>query len=58
MPAATRARWPASCWSNATYELLRELFTPEQWAALARSTLEPVPGLDPPFELFDVSRSW
>ena len=33
----------------ATYELLRELLTPEQWAAYARFTsLEPVPGLDPP----------
>jgi pimeloyl-ACP methyl ester carboxylesterase len=43
---------------DGTYELQRELFTPEQWAGFARSTLEPVPGLDPPFELFDVSRSW
>ena len=38
---------------DATYELLRELFSPEQWTTLTRLTLEPVPGLDPPFELFD-----
>ena len=43
---------------DATYERLRELFTPEQWAALARSTLEPVPGLDPPLELFDQDASF
>jgi hypothetical protein len=43
---------------DATYELLRELFTPEQWAGLARSTLEPVPGLDPPVELFDQDASF
>jgi len=43
---------------DATYELLRELFSPEQWAALARSTLEPVPGLDPPLELFDQDASF
>ena len=43
---------------DATYEGLRDLFAPEQWAALARSTLEPVPGLDPPVELFDQERSF
>jgi pimeloyl-ACP methyl ester carboxylesterase len=43
---------------DATYELLRELLTPEQWAGLARSTLEPVPGLDPPLELFDLDASF
>jgi hypothetical protein len=43
---------------DATYELLRELFAPEQWGAFARSTLEPVPGLDPPLELFDVDASF
>jgi pimeloyl-ACP methyl ester carboxylesterase len=43
---------------DATCELLRELLTPEQWAAFARSTLEPVPGLDPPFELFDLDASF
>jgi pimeloyl-ACP methyl ester carboxylesterase len=43
---------------DATYELLRKLFSPEQWTALARSTLEPVPGLDPPLELFDQDASF
>jgi pimeloyl-ACP methyl ester carboxylesterase len=43
---------------DATYELLRELLTPEQWTPLARSTLEPVPGLDPPVELFDQDASF
>ena len=43
---------------DATYELLRDLFTPEQWAALARLTLQPVPGLDPPLELFDQDASF
>jgi pimeloyl-ACP methyl ester carboxylesterase len=43
---------------DATYELLRELFTPEQWAGFARSTLEPVPGLEPPVELFDLDASF
>ena len=43
---------------DATYELLRELLTPEQWAAVARITLEPVPGLDPPVELFDQDASF
>jgi pimeloyl-ACP methyl ester carboxylesterase len=43
---------------DAANELLRELFTPEQFAALARAALEPTPGLDPPLELFDVNRSY
>ena len=43
---------------DATYELLRELLTPEQWAPLARSTLEPVPGLEPPVELIDQNASF
>ena len=43
---------------DAAYELLRELFTPEPWAALARATLEPQPGFDPPLELFDTNRSY
>jgi hypothetical protein len=43
---------------DASYELLRELFTPEQWAALARVSLEPQPGFDPPLELFDTNRSY
>jgi pimeloyl-ACP methyl ester carboxylesterase len=43
---------------DASYELLRELFTPEQWAALARVSLEPQPGFDPPLELFDINRSY
>jgi pimeloyl-ACP methyl ester carboxylesterase len=43
---------------DATYELLRELLTPEQWAAYARITLEPVPGVDPPVELFDQDASF
>jgi hypothetical protein len=38
--------------------LLRELFSPEQWPDLARNTLEPVPGLDPPLELFDQDASF
>ncbi len=43
---------------DATYEGLRDLFPPAQWAALARSSLEPVPGLVPPVELFDQERSF
>lgn len=43
---------------DAANELFRELFTPEQFAALARASLEPAPGLDPPLELFDVNRSY
>ena len=43
---------------DAAYELIRELFTPEQFAALASAALEPVPGLDPPLELFDLNRSY
>ena len=43
---------------DAANELIRNLFTAEQFAALARATLEPVPGLDPPFELFDITRSY
>ena len=43
---------------DAAYELIRELFTPEQWAALARVSLEPQPGFDPPLELFDTNRSY
>jgi pimeloyl-ACP methyl ester carboxylesterase len=42
---------------DATYERLRELFAPEQWAAIARNTLEPTPGLDPPVELVDLDAS-
>jgi pimeloyl-ACP methyl ester carboxylesterase len=42
---------------DATYELLRELLG-EQWAGFARSTLEPVPGLDPPAELIDIDASF
>ncbi|MCD6016680.1 MAG: putative hydrolase [Solirubrobacterales bacterium] len=43
---------------DAANELFRELFTPEQFAALARAALEPAPGLDPPLELFDLNRSY
>ena len=43
---------------DATYELLRDLFTPEQLAAFVRFTLEPPAGLDPPLELFDVDASY
>jgi pimeloyl-ACP methyl ester carboxylesterase len=43
---------------DAANELVRELFTPEQFAALARAALEPAPGLDPPLELFDLNRSY
>ena len=43
---------------DATYERLRELFTPEQWAALARTTLEPPFALDPPVELVDWDASF
>jgi pimeloyl-ACP methyl ester carboxylesterase len=43
---------------DAANELIRSLFTAEQFAALARATLEPVPGLDPPLELFDITRSY
>ena len=43
---------------DASYELIRELFTPEGWAAIARLSLEPQPGFDPPLELFDVNRSY
>jgi pimeloyl-ACP methyl ester carboxylesterase len=43
---------------DASYELFRELFTPEQWAASARFSLEPAPGFDPPLELFDINRSF
>ena len=43
---------------DAANELFRELFTPVQFAALARAALEPAPGLDPPLELFDVNRSY
>jgi pimeloyl-ACP methyl ester carboxylesterase len=42
---------------DATNEWHRELFGPEQWAAFARTTLEPVPGLDPPNELVDLDAS-
>jgi pimeloyl-ACP methyl ester carboxylesterase len=35
---------------DAANERFRELFTPEQWAAIARFSLEPVPGFDPPLE--------
>jgi pimeloyl-ACP methyl ester carboxylesterase len=43
---------------DAANEQFRELFTPEQFAALARAALEPAPGLDPPLELFDLNRSY
>jgi pimeloyl-ACP methyl ester carboxylesterase len=43
---------------DATYELVRELLAPEQWASFSRSTLEPVPGLDPPLELVDLDASF
>jgi pimeloyl-ACP methyl ester carboxylesterase len=43
---------------DATYELLRDLFTSEQWAALARLPLEPVPELNPPVELIDENASF
>jgi pimeloyl-ACP methyl ester carboxylesterase len=43
---------------DAAYELTRELFTPEQFAALAGAALEPPPGFDPPLELFDLNRSY
>jgi pimeloyl-ACP methyl ester carboxylesterase len=43
---------------DATSELLRELLTPEQWPGFARFSLEPVPGLDPPFELVDIDASF
>jgi pimeloyl-ACP methyl ester carboxylesterase len=42
---------------DATYERLRELLTPEQWAAIARGTLEPPVGLDRPVELVDLDAS-
>jgi pimeloyl-ACP methyl ester carboxylesterase len=40
---------------DAAYELIRELLTPEQFAATAA---EPVPGLDPPLEVADFGRSY
>ena len=43
---------------DAANERFRELFTPEQWAALVRYSLEPPPGFDPPLELFDMNRSF
>jgi len=43
---------------DAANELIRDLITREQFAALARAALEPAPGLDPPLELFDVNRSY
>jgi pimeloyl-ACP methyl ester carboxylesterase len=42
---------------DATYERLRELFSPEQWAAVARTTLEPSFGVEPPVELVDLDAS-
>ena len=42
---------------DATYELLRDLLTPDQWAGFVRSTLEPPVDLDPPLELIDVDAS-
>jgi pimeloyl-ACP methyl ester carboxylesterase len=42
---------------DATYERLRELLTPEQWAAIARNTLTPFGGPDPPVELVDLDAS-
>ena len=42
---------------DATYELLRELLSPEQWAAVARITLEPSFGVEPPVELVDLDAS-
>jgi pimeloyl-ACP methyl ester carboxylesterase len=43
---------------DAANELFRDLFTPEQFAALAHAALEPPPGFDPPLELFDLNRSY
>ncbi len=42
---------------DATYELLRDLLTPDQWAGFVRYTLEPPVDLDPPLELIDVDAS-
>ena len=42
---------------DATYEVLRELLSPEQWAAVARITLEPSFGVEPPVELVDLDAS-
>ena len=42
---------------DATHERLRELFTPEEWSVIGGSSLEPVPGLDPPLELADLDAS-
>jgi pimeloyl-ACP methyl ester carboxylesterase len=43
---------------DALYELVRELYTPEQNAAIERFNLEPLPGLDPPNELIDFDASF
>ena len=43
---------------DAANELMRQLLTPEQFAVTAGAILQPVPGLDPPVELFDVARSY
>jgi pimeloyl-ACP methyl ester carboxylesterase len=42
---------------EATYELIRELFTPEQWAAMQRMMLERAE-LDPPHDVFDLDASF
>jgi hypothetical protein len=42
---------------DAANEFVRDVSTPEQFAAIAAPALEPVPGFDPPAELFDVARS-
>ena len=43
---------------DAANEFLRDLFTPGQFAVVANAALEPIPGFDPPLELFDVNRSY
>jgi pimeloyl-ACP methyl ester carboxylesterase len=43
---------------DAANELIRELLTPEQFAAIAAAALEPVPGFDPPREVVDFKRSY
>jgi alpha/beta hydrolase fold len=42
---------------DATYELLRDLLTPADWAGFARFSLEPLVDLDPPLELIDLDAS-
>ena len=45
---------------DATYELLRDLLPPEQWALVDQLLLEPdsTPGFDPPLEIADLSTSY